>query len=65
MPVIDNAACDIEIGFGRKNVMEAIDILEDEGFVGVIGVADADFDRLLGVQTALKICASRIVTISI
>lgn len=51
---IDKEACDIEIGFGRKNVIEAIDLLEDEGFVGVIGVADADFDRLLGVEHNLE-----------
>jgi hypothetical protein len=52
--LIDHNACDIEIGFGRKNVIEAIDLLEDEGFVGVIGVADADFDRLIGKQHNLE-----------
>jgi hypothetical protein len=52
--LIDQTACDIEIGFGRKNVIEAIDLLEDEGFVGVVGIADADFDRLIGVQHNLE-----------
>jgi hypothetical protein len=52
--LIDHTACDIEIGFGRKNVIEAMDLLEDEGFAGVVGVADADFDRLIGVQHNLE-----------
>lgn len=51
---IDKEACDIEIGFGRKNVIEAVDLLEDEGFAGVIGVADADFDRLLDIEHKLE-----------
>ena len=51
---IDKEACDTEIAFGKKNVIEAIDLLEDEGFVGVIGIADADFDRLLGVEHGLE-----------
>jgi hypothetical protein len=43
---IDTNACDIEVAFGKKNVLEALDLLEDEGFLGVAGVVDADFDRV-------------------
>jgi hypothetical protein len=51
---IDHSNCDIEIAFGKKNLVEAIDLLEDEGFFGVVGVVDADFDRLIGVQYQLE-----------
>jgi hypothetical protein len=51
---IDHSSCDIEIGFGKKNVVGAIDLLEEEGFFGVVGVIDADFDRLLNVQYPLE-----------
>jgi hypothetical protein len=43
---IDTRNCDIEVGFGKTNVINAIDRLEDEGFPGVVAVVDADFDRL-------------------
>ncbi|MGY8634286.1 DUF4435 domain-containing protein [Bradyrhizobium sp. 14AA] len=52
--LIDHSACDLEIGFGRKNVIGAIDLLEDEGFVGFAGVVDADFDRLIGAKIDLE-----------
>ncbi len=45
---IDKGFCDIEVGFGKENVIEALDLLEDEGFPGVVAIVDADFDRLLG-----------------
>lgn len=45
--------CEIEIGFGKANVIEAIDLLEDEGFQGIVGVVDADFDRLTNVTHSL------------
>jgi hypothetical protein len=45
---IDSNSCNIEVGFGKNNVIEALDLLEDEAFPGVIAVIDADFDRLLG-----------------
>jgi hypothetical protein len=45
---IDKSACDIEVAFSKTNVIGALDLLEDEGFPGVIGVVDADFDRILG-----------------
>jgi hypothetical protein len=43
---IDKAECEIEIGFGKPNVIDALDRLEDEGFAGVLAIVDADFDRL-------------------
>ena len=34
--------------FGRENLLGAIEILVDEGFPGVLGLADSDFDRIVG-----------------
>lgn len=51
---IDSSACDIEIGFGKQNVLGALDLLEEEGFQGAIGIIDADFDRLLGATYAIE-----------
>src|SRR6266446_4329608 len=50
---IDGSRCQIEIGFGKPNVHDAIELLEDEGFPGVVGVIDADFDRLTGTTYSL------------
>ncbi len=44
---VDSALCDIEVAFGKKNLVDALDLLEDEGFPGVVAIADADFDRLI------------------
>lgn len=49
---IDKDACSIVNCFGKHNVTETIERLYDDGFPGALGLADADFDRLLG---ALKI----------
>jgi Protein of unknown function (DUF4435) len=46
--LIDSNKCQIEIGFGKRNVIDALDRLEDEGFPGVVAIVDADFDRLSG-----------------
>jgi Protein of unknown function (DUF4435) len=43
---IDENACSIQNCFGRENLIGAIEILYDEGFPGVLGLADSDFDRL-------------------
>ncbi len=51
---VDDSACEIEVGFGKSNVCEAMDLLEDEGFPGVIGVIDADFDRITGTTYGLE-----------
>jgi len=51
---LDEQACSVAICFGRSNLEEAMELLEDEGFPGVVGLADADFDRCGGgVPTAL------------
>jgi hypothetical protein len=50
---IDGSTCEIEIAFGKPNVLEALDLLEDEGFPGVVGVVDADFDQLSGTTHSL------------
>lgn len=44
---IDDTLCSIEIAFGKDNVIKALDLLEDEGFPGVIALVDADFDGIL------------------
>ena len=46
----DRAACHIEVVEGKENVIEVIRILEDENFPGVVGVIDADFDRIEGYE---------------
>jgi hypothetical protein len=51
---IDTVSCELEIAFGKRNVCEALDLLEDEGFPGVVGVIDSDFDRLTGTSWGLK-----------
>src|SRR6516164_9053137 len=43
---IDDDLCDIQIAFGKANALKALDLLEDEGFPGVIAIVDADFDRI-------------------
>jgi hypothetical protein len=50
---IDSTKCVVEIGFGKENVLVALDQLEDEGFSGVLAIVDADFDRILGVNYTL------------
>jgi hypothetical protein len=45
---IDRASCEIEVSQGKANALEALDLLEDEGFAGVVAIVDADFDRLTG-----------------
>jgi hypothetical protein len=43
---VDENLCSIQNCFGRSNLLGAIEILIDEGFPGVLGLADSDFDRL-------------------
>jgi len=51
---IDPNTCEIEIGFGKKNVLGALDLLEEDGFSGLVAVVDADFDRIQGVTYQLE-----------
>ncbi len=45
---IDQGQCQIIIAYNRFNVIEACRILENEIFVGSIGIIDADFNHLEG-----------------
>jgi hypothetical protein len=45
---VNSAACRLVVCFQKANVLEAIDILENDGFLGVLGLVDADFDILDG-----------------
>lgn len=38
--------CDIIIAQGKQTVCEVIEILDDDGFSGALGIIDADFDRI-------------------
>lgn len=46
-PFVDNIECSIVNSWGRKKAIEAVDMLSDEGFPGVLACVDADFDRQL------------------
>lgn len=43
----NRTACRIVVAHGRPYVVQALDILRNDGLVGVLGMIDADFDRLL------------------
>jgi hypothetical protein len=45
---VDTASCIIQIAYGKPNVLGALAILEQNGFRGVLAIADADFARLEG-----------------
>jgi hypothetical protein len=47
---ISPADCKLVIAEGKTSVCEVIEILEDAGFSGVVGLIDADFDRIVNVQ---------------
>jgi hypothetical protein len=51
---IDRKLCVIEVGFGKRNVLGALDLLEEDGFPGIIAVVDADFDRILNITYTLE-----------
>jgi hypothetical protein len=44
---VSERGCSIVNCYGRKNLIEAFDILDEEGFLGIVALADADFDRVL------------------
>ena len=46
--LIDRAECHIEVAEGKENVVKVIRSLDDDNFSGVIGIIDADFDRIEG-----------------
>jgi len=39
--------CSIVVAFGKPNVVGALNLLEEEGFPGTLGMIDADFDRIM------------------
>lgn len=43
---IDKSACELEIAAGKFRVINVLEILEKSSFCGVLGIVDADFDRL-------------------
>jgi hypothetical protein len=43
---IDDDECSLVNCYGRKNAVEAIKLLYEDGFSGALGVVDADFGRL-------------------
>jgi hypothetical protein len=45
--IIDEGRCCIIICFGKENVVGAVDALTDDGTPGILGLVDADFDRIL------------------
>lgn len=45
---IDKEKCKIEIGFGYKNVLEILEILNERSFDKAIGVLDSDFSVING-----------------
>lgn len=51
---LDKNKCEIEICFCKKSVLDALDLLEDEGFPGVIAIVDADFDRITNTRHKLE-----------
>lgn len=44
--LIDQAACRVQIAYGKPNLLAALEILERDGFQGLLAIADADFDWL-------------------
>ena len=43
-----------EVSFGKANALEALDLLEDEAFEGVVALVDADFDHLEEIKLDLE-----------
>ena len=45
---IDDEACSVIVAEGKDNVVATIEMLEADGFPGVAGIVDADFDHIEG-----------------
>jgi hypothetical protein len=52
MSVLDTSKCYPVFGYNKETVIKAVRFLVDDGFKGVIGVVDADFDNLNGGSVA-------------
>ncbi len=46
--IVDHDACTIEVAHDRDRVLGTIAILNTDGVLGVLGIIDADFDRITG-----------------
>ncbi len=44
----DPKSCKIEIAHGKSNLLAAVETLRKDGVLGILGLADADFDRIIG-----------------
>ena len=49
---VDCQDCWVIVEGGKQNVVDVVSILEDDGFPGVVGVVDADFDHFEGISQA-------------
>ena len=49
---VDRQDCWVIVERGKQNVVDVVSILEDDGFPGVVGVVDADFDHFEGISQA-------------
>ena len=47
-------SCRIVVVEGKQNVCDVIDALDRDGFVGALGIIDADFDRITGVEISSR-----------
>lgn len=48
---VDPEHCYIIVADGKEPVIDAVSLLEADGFQGVLGIVDADFDRVRGVTS--------------
>ena len=51
---VDPNLCSIQVVKGKQNVIDVLAILEEAGFSRVVGIADADFDHIEGIQTSSR-----------
>ena len=49
---VDRQDCWVIVEGGKQHVVDVVSALEADGFQGVVGVVDADFDRLEGISPA-------------
>jgi hypothetical protein len=48
---VDNESCKVLDARGRQNVLDAVAILNKDGFIGALGIVDADFTRVMGAES--------------
>ena len=51
---VSPTTCKIEVADGKQKVCDVIDILDKDDFDGVLGLIDADFDRIEGIPDRSK-----------